>query len=417
MKKCREVCLYPSYGAECEEDMSIVDKINGKKVLIWGYGREGKSTERFLQNCCVPREIKVFEGSREDLPEKDYDLIIKSPGIILKEEDLKFTSQTELFLEEFRDQVIGVTGTKGKSTTSAMLYSVLKACSGKPVILLGNIGTPCLDYFEEVTKDTIVVYEMSCHQLAHTAVSPHIALFLNFYEEHLDYYGTVDAYFQAKSNITWYQQQEDYVFLGDNVPFIVTKAKKTVLPRQDHYRYEMHIMGEHNQYNAEFVHEIAVKLYGCDEEAVMQSLREFEGLPHRLQYIGDCNGVKYYDDSISTIPEATISAANSVPLVRTILIGGMDRKISYDILTAFIREHRELKFICAYESGKRIYEAVKDCENCSYREDLEQAVELAKEITEPGRACVLSPAAASYGYFKDFEERGDMFQKYVLGEA
>ena len=95
----------------------------------------------------------------------------------------------------------------------------------------------------------------------------------------------------------------------------------------------------------------------------------------------------------------------------------MDRKISYDILTAFIREHRELKFICAYESGKRIYEAVKDCENCSYREDLEQAVELAKEITEPGRACVLSPAAASYGYFKDFEERGDMFRKYVLGEA
>ncbi len=179
----------------------------------------------------------------------------------------------------------------------------------------------------------------------------------------------------------------------------------------------MHIMGEHNQYNAEFVHEVAVKLYGCDEEAVARSLREFRGLPHRLQYIGDFHGVRYYDDSISTIPEASISAAKSIPGLRTVLLGGMDRKINYDILIDFIKEHDELQFICAYESGRRIYESVGGCANCFYREDLAQAVALAKEITPRGSACVLSPAAASYGYFRDFEERGDMFRKYVFEEA
>ena len=146
----------------------------------------------------------------------------------------------------------------------------------------------------------------------------------------------------------------------------------------------------------------------------MESIRNFEGLPHRLQYIGERDGVQYYDDSISTIPEATISAADSISNVQTILIGGMDRGINYDILIEFIKDHRELQFICAYESGERIYRAVEGCDNCFYRKDLEQAVQLARRITVSGRACVLSPAAASYGYFKNFEERGDAFRKFVL---
>lgn len=395
--------------------MSVIDAFKGKKILIWGYGREGKSTERFLHRCCEPGEVAVFEGDRKDLPEDDYDLIVKSPGIIMPEDHPKYTSQTEIFLQEFRGQIIGITGTKGKSTTSAMLYTVLKECSGRSVILLGNIGLPCLDYFDEVREDTVVVYEMSCHQLAHTRISPHVAVFLNLYEEHLDYYGTVEAYFGAKGNIARYQLEGDYAFFGDNVPEIKTRAHKTVLPRREHYRYQMHIIGEHNQYNAEFVHEIAVSLYGCEENRVMGSIQGFEGLPHRLQYIGERDGVRYYDDSISTIPEATISAACSIPEVQTVLIGGMDRRINYDILIEFIRNHTEYQFICAYESGRRIYQAAGECSNCFYRDDLEQAAQLARRITQAGRACVLSPAAASYGYFKNFEERGDAFRKYVMG--
>lgn len=145
--------------------MDIISELNGKRILIWGYGREGKATEHFLQRCVKPASVDIFEGKKEEIDEDDYDFIIKSPGIVMNEENPKYTSETELFLQQFRDQVIGITGTKGKSTTSAMLYTVLKACSGRPVLLLGNIGQPCLDYFEEVTEDTIIVYEMSCHQL------------------------------------------------------------------------------------------------------------------------------------------------------------------------------------------------------------------------------------------------------------
>ena len=238
----------------------------------------------------------------------------------MNEENPKYTSETELFLQQFRDQVIGITGTKGKSTTSAMLYTVLKACSGRPVLLLGNIGQPCLDYFEEVTEDTIIVYEMSCHQLAHTNVSPHIAIFLNLYEEHLDYYGTVEKYFEAKSHIAAYQKSGDYFFVGENVPQIDTKAQRTVLHQPKGVHYELKLAGEHNQYDAQFVERVA-ELLGCEKEAVLKSMADFEGLPHRLQYVGTYRGVRYYDDSISTIPEAAINAAMSIPDAKTVLIG------------------------------------------------------------------------------------------------
>lgn len=396
--------------------MSVIDKLNGKRILIWGYGREGQSTEQFLKRCCQPASMEIYEGKREGFDEDAYDWIIKSPGIVYHEANLKYLSQTEIFLEEYRDRVIGITGTKGKSTTSSMLYTVLKECSGKKVIILGNIGQPCLDYFEEVDEDTIVVYEMSCHQLAHTEVSPHIAIFLNFYEEHLDYYVTVDRYFRAKSNIARYQKEGDYFFVGDNVPAIETKAEVIALKRQEEQLFDLNVLGEHNIYNAQFVHYIAVKLLGCNEADVLASMKRFKGLPHRLEHVGDVNGVAYYDDSISTIPEATISAVKSIPNVQTVLIGGMDRGINYDVLIRFIQENGQYQYICMYDSGKRIYDAVGECKHCHYVPDLELAVDFAKKNTESGKACVLSPAAASYGYFKNFEERGEVFKGYVMGE-
>ena len=142
-------------------------------------------------------------------------------------------------------------------------------------------------------------------------------------------------------------------------------------------------------------------------------MKHFKGLPHRLEHIGDVNGVAFYDDSISTIPEATISAVKSIPNVQTVLVGGMDRGIKYDVLIDFIRKNPQYQFICMYESGKRIYDAVGTCVQCRYVPDLEPAVAEAKKITAQGNACVLSPAAASYGYFKNFEERGEVFKKYV----
>jgi len=391
----------------------VQEKINGKSILIWGFGREGQSTKRFLERCCKPAQIEVFEGKREDIDEAAYDYIFKSPGIVMEEENPKYTSQTEVFLEGHRDRVIGITGTKGKSTTSSMMFHVLSDCLDKKVILLGNIGEPCLDYYDEVNEDTVVVFEMSCHQLAHTKVSPHVAVFLNLFEEHLDYYKTMDKYFAAKRNVTFYQQENDFFFVGDNVPTIETKAHKEVIRRADAPEYELKVLGEHNSYNAHYAFRIATEIYGAAPEKVRESLKTFDGLAHRLQYIGEKDGIRYYDDSISTIPNAAIEALKAIPEAYTIFLGGMDRGICYDALLAFVREHGEYYYIFSYDSGRRMYESVSDLENCTYVATLEEAVAVAKQVTPKGRACVLSPASASYGYFKNFEHRGEMFKEYV----
>ena len=391
----------------------VIDKFKDKNILIWGYGREGQSTEEFFKRNSIAKKVDIYEGGIDGIDESAYDYIFKSPGIAVECLSDKYTSQTELFLEEHRDRVIGITGTKGKSTTSSMLYEVLDKATDKKSFLMGNIGKPCLDYFEEVTEDSIVVFEMSCHQLAHLKVSPHIAVFLNLFEEHLDYYGTMDKYFNAKKNITLNQVEGDYVFFGSNVPHIDTKATATIIDKAEDI--ELGILGEHNHLNATFVKHIAMKVFGCQEEAVLKAIAEFAGLPHRLEYVGEIDGVRFYDDSISTIPEATIQAIESIDNVKTVLVGGMDRNIDYTVLEEYIHNTPDILFICAYDSGKRIYDMCKDAPNCIYVEDLAQSVAKAKEVTEKGSACVLSPASASYGFFKNFEDRGDRFKEYVLG--
>ncbi len=386
------------------------DRFNNKSILIWGYGREGKSTEQFLKRCACPARVKIFEGKWEEI-DGDYDYVIKSPGIVCEEENEKLTSQTEIFLEAFRDQVIGITGTKGKSTTAALLAHVLKETMNRQVILLGNIGEPCLNHFDEIDEDTVVVFEMSCHQLAHTKISPHIAVFLNLYEEHLDYYGTFEKYFQAKKNITKYQTRRDFLYVGAQVPKIDTSAE---IIKIDHAQdYGLKILGDHNNYNAEFVYRIATERYGADAELVRKSMKGFDGLPHRLQFIGEKDGRAYYDDSISTIPGATISAMKAVKNAYAVLIGGMDRGIDYEELVRYIEQDQDHAYIFMYDSGKRIYDEVSHRKNCFYEKDLKQALRRAEDVTPEGKAILLSPAAASYGTFKNFEERGEYFRIYA----
>lgn len=395
-------------------ETGIIEQMRGKRVLIWGYGREGRSTKQFLDSHCSCASISVYEGQRDGIHDEDYDYIVKSPGIVMKEDDPRYTSQTQLFLSQFRDMTIGITGTKGKSTTSSMLAQVLSESQDRPVLLVGNIGKPCLDYYDDITEDTIVVFEMSCHQLAHTKYSPHIALFLDFYADHLDYYGSMEEYFAAKANITAYQVFGDYLLVGDNVPRLQTAA--TVIPvHRPVEQYPLQVLGEHNQYDAAFVDYVACRLLHCDETAVRDAMAGYEGLPHRMQYIGERDGIRFYDDSISTIPEATIYAASSIPDVGTVIVGGMDRHIDYDTLTEFIEAHPRLNFICCYDSGARIYVSVETCPNCQYVPTLSEAVTLARRLTPIGSACVLSPAAPSYGYFKDYEDRGDAFKALAVG--
>ena len=188
--------------------MKIADILTGKKILIWGYGREGKSTEHFILDHNIDCEYDIFEGKYEDIDCDKYDIIVKSPGIKCHEDNIKFTSQTELMLAQFAKNIIGITGTKGKSTTASMLYTTLRNC-GVDCVLVGNIGRPCLERYDEIKDDTTIVYEMSCHQLAHAKASPKIAVLLNLYEEHLDYYDTMERYKNAKFNIFRYQRVTD----------------------------------------------------------------------------------------------------------------------------------------------------------------------------------------------------------------
>ena len=393
--------------------MKITEILDNKRILIWGYGLEGRSAESFIKSHCRVASLEIFEGSQEDIDEAAYDLIIKSPGIKTSRYNEKYTSSTDLFLEEFSDRIIGVTGTKGKSTTSSLMYHVLTECTSGNILLVGNIGYPCLDVYDRIDDDTVIVFEMSCHQLAHLKVSPHIALFLNLYEDHLDVYGTRASYFKAKANIALHQKQGDFLFVGDTVPELDTPATVYRIDSKDMLHFDTSLKGEHNQLNATFVYTVCKTLFDCSDTDIRSGIAGFKGLRHRMEYVATKNGIDYYNDSISTIPEASIAAATSIQNTGTMLIGGMDRGIDYSVLIDFIKEHPDISFVMMYSSGQRIYDATASLPNCHYKEDLQQAVQLAEEITPKGRACILSPAAASYGYFKNFEERGNVYCRMV----
>ncbi|MBP5492605.1 MAG: UDP-N-acetylmuramoyl-L-alanine--D-glutamate ligase [Clostridiales bacterium] len=399
--------------------MKITEKLQNKKILIWGKGREGKSSEKFLKEHVPTATYDMFEGKEDQIRElsENYDLILKSPGIVTKDSNPKYISQTRLFMEEFRGQVIGITGTKGKSTTSSLLYHVLHDLRDGNAILCGNIGLPCFDYYDDIKNDTLVVYELSCHQLSDLETSPHIAVFLNLYEDHLDRYITMENYFNAKKNITIHQKEGDFLFYGNDVPEIDTKAKKVRLNFDESLDFSMKLQGAHNRFNATFVFRICTEVLGLDADKVRKSIESFTGLHHRLEFIGNYDGIDFYNDSISTIPQATIQAATSIANTGTLLIGGMDRGIDYDTLIAFIKEHAEYQYIFAYESGKRIYDELGDLPYCHLVSDIKESVDLARKITPVGKACIMSPAAASYTHFKDFEARGEKFCQLVKGET
>ena len=202
--------------------------IKGKRILLLGYGREGQSTWNVLRRLGTYKVLDIADlKDPAALPEDgtvwhtgpdyqkcmdDYDVVFKSPGIVLERPENEYRcsilSQTEVFFQCFRDQIIGITGTKGKSTVTTLLYHLLKQ-AGMDALLVGNIGIPALDHMEEVKPDTRIVFELSCHQLEYMTVSPHIGILVNIHEEHLDHYGTMEKYVEAKHHIFKNQRPDD----------------------------------------------------------------------------------------------------------------------------------------------------------------------------------------------------------------
>lgn len=431
----------------------------GKSVCILGFGREGRSTLRIIEKYCSPAKLAVADlnpidresaGLSESIAlfcGKDYqecldsfDLMFKSPGIVLEKSPsvLKctITSETQVFIEVFREQVIGITGTKGKSTVTSLIYHVLKE-SGVDCRIAGNIGIPVFDIAEEMSDDTIAVCELSCHQLEYMTVSPRNAVFLNLYEEHLDHYGSLENYYNAKKNIYLHQDVCDVLWCNsslkaDDIPSIAVTVSDTdetadvfvkngIVRDTDDEDYEIptdkiKLLGTHNHYNIAIAWEVCRDI--IEEEDFTSALCTFSPLAHRLEYAGTAKGIRWYDDSISTACATAISALNSVPNVSTILIGGMDRGIDYQPLVEHL-SGCDVRVVCMETSGKRVYDMIQasesfaDKEHVYYADHLDGAVKLAAEITPEGMSCVMSPAAASYGIFKNFEERGDAFKKLV----
>lgn len=442
----------------------IADLINyfqNKKILILGFGREGQSTYKLIRKYI--KEQTLYIADRKENFEKDYeflsqdknikcisgesylenlegyDLIMKSPGIsFVGLYTSKFynniKSQLELLLEFFDMFTIGITGTKGKSTTSSLIYKVLKEQNVKSM-LLGNIGVPVFDYIDTIPDDTTLILEMSSHQLEYMKLSPNISILLNIYPEHLDHYESFEKYAEAKCNIFKYQKKSDYfiynsddetinkflkdeeakkykvslkgngdIYLkGENIYFKDKEIYNTNTPRN--------LLGEYNLNNIMFVLAVS-EILKLDISKTIKSISDFKTLEHRLEFVGEYNGILYYDNSIATIPKATIEAVKALKNVDTLIIGGMDRGLDYTDFVKFLNESDISNIICMPKTGHDIAKKLKDGKAYVVN-TLDEAVEIAKKHTTKGRVCLLSPAAASYGFFKNFEEKGNIYKELV----
>lgn len=442
----------------------IIEKIKDKNICILGFGREGKSTYNFIRRHLSDKFITIIDKNdvSSGLDDENisivygdsyldnldrYDLIIKTPGISFKDIDTtnikdKLTSQLELILEVFKNNTIGITGTKGKSTTSTLLYNIIKN-QGKDAYLLGNIGNPMLDDVEKFNENTYLVIEMSAHQLEFTKVSPHIGIVLNLFEDHLDHAGSVYHYHENKMNMFKYQDANDIgIYSSDNENTVrwikdnnyLSKLYKVTLDNKNesntiyldgenvifnnevlyNKNEESNLLGNHNLSNIMFSLVVS-KLLNFDIDKVRDSIKDFTPLEHRMELVGTYNGVTYYNDSIATIPMATINAIESLKNVDTLIFGGMDRGIDYTPLVEYLRNSNVVNLICMPTTGYKIGECLKDTNKKIYNiELLEDAVKLAKEVTAKGKICLMSPAASSYEYFKNFEEKGKRFKELVI---
>lgn len=419
----------------------IIDFLKDKSILILGYGREGKSALEFVQANLPDANYAV--ASQEELQIdnvhtywgddyldacKEYDVVIKSPGVVIKdflddEQKAKITSLTDLFVRFSKNPIIGITGTKGKSTTSSLIYHILHN-SNRDSILVGNIGKPCFDVIDDINPETIIVFEMSSHQLEFIQASPHIALLLNIYEEHFDHYTTPEGYFEAKKNIFRHQGPDDVLIYGDIFQHASHEEIDALPMRKINIYHDINIprksiktnlIGEHNYYDI-LAAAAACEACGVTEDEILKAVESFHGLPHRLEYVGVFKGIKFYNDSIATAQEAVVNAIKAIGNVDTIILGGMDRGLDYHVLVEFIRTtaiRNVLLLPNTVESFERIFNEAPHSQVLMPVENMEAAVKTAFQVTAEGHTCLLSPAAASYGFYKNFEERGKDFCRLV----
>lgn len=410
----------------------------GKMILIAGYGREGQSAERLVKRLVPEAQYTIatkvennrWRGSDEQWHDEwPFDMVVKSPGIPtfhLPSASFSLTSLTDLFLRVYGDLTVGVTGTKGKSTTASLIHHLLPGS-----ILAGNIGIPLFDILDDINDDSIVVAELSCHQLENIHRAPHISVLLNLFQEHLDHYEDYLGYKMAKFQIALRQHHGDHFFYcTDNQELhnLVRDNEAAVLSTVHPYSLgdatdeERRLLdacplsGDHNRSNALVACRVASLVQRQPLAAFSSQLSTFQGLRHRLEKVGTYRGITWYDDSISTIPAAAIAAVRALGRVDTLILGGFDRGIDYSPLVAFLMETPLKNVVFVGNAGRRIYEELSASHfllSTLIEDDYTKIVPWCAAHTPQGGVVLLSPAAASYDAFRNFEHRGDFFREQI----
>ena len=441
--------------------MKTISKFANKKVLVLGLAKSGESAARLLDklgaivtvNDGKPFEenpaaqslleegIKVITGGHPlELLDEDFEWMVKNPGIpynnpmVMRALEKKIPVITEVELAYLISDapIIGITGSNGKTTTTTMIAEVLTA-GGQNGLLSGNIGFPASQVAQDAGETDTLVMELSSFQLMGIETfHPEIAVITNLMPTHLDYHGSFEEYVAAKWNIQKNMTASDHVVLNFNQDLAKELAKKTaakVLPFSTKEKVdgayldgdvltfrgeaimkasELGVPGSHNVENALATIAVA-KLRGTDNQVIRETLAHFGGVKHRLQYVGEINQVKFYNDSKSTNILATQKALSGFDNSKVILIaGGLDRGNEFDELVPDIKGLK--KMVILGESAARVKRAADQAE-VSYLDasDVRDATRKAFSVAEPGDVVLLSPANASWDMYKNFEVRGDEF--------
>jgi UDP-N-acetylmuramoylalanine--D-glutamate ligase len=428
-------------------------------IAVLGDGVEGNAVKKyFTEHGC---HVQIFDNFKDedikDFKLEDYDKVFRSPSV--HPLDSSWTSMTKYFFDNCKAKIIGTTGTKGKGTTCSIIVSLLTQLvkdsewPSRTVWFVGNVGKPSIEVLDQIAEDDIVVFEMSSFQLWDLHKSPNVAVVLRVEQDHLDRHYSLEDYHNAKANITRHQTEDDYcVYYSKNENSIrigeMSKGHKTTYPiemsaRLEELLNELNVPGEHNRENAEAAIAAVASFYKMPVEeflnddnifaSLKQGIKNFKGLPHRIQFIRELNGVKYYDDNYSSAFPATDVAIKTFEDQPTFLIaGGKDRHLDLTALKRRIFDAKNIKKAILIGEIKEQLTEGEDPEKFEYAETLEEAVEKAKTlaekvaedtssnydlclpVTKPLHPVVLmSPGAASFDMFKNFEDRGTKYQNIV----
>ncbi|MDN5275973.1 MAG: putative UDP-N-acetylmuramoylalanine--D-glutamate ligase [Candidatus Saccharibacteria bacterium] len=423
------------------------------KIAIAGFGVEGQSNYRYW-SADPSNELIIVDEKEPDasilLPDAavlsgegvferldGFDMVIRTAGLspYKIKTNGKVWSATNEFFARCRAPIIGVTGSKGKGTTASLIASILEK-AGRKVWLVGNIGLPGLDVVAQIAPGDIVVYELSSFQLWDIERSPTVAVVLHIEQEHLDVHPSMEDYVSAKANITKYQSVDDIlVFNAKNeyARHIAEKSNATKFGyqdessahvRQDHFFYgnkelcgmdALQLPGAHNLDNVCAAIN-SIWLFTQDASVIEAGLRAFKGLPHRLEKVATIDGVSYYDDSIATTPGSAIAALRAFEGHKILILGGSykgsdftglaQEMLKNDVVALLIGDEAKVIAEAFQGAGFDHFEILHDV-------TMTQIVERARELARDGSTVLLSPSCASFGMFKNYQDRGDQFQTAV----